>query len=148
MSVSICCQNINKSVSLFHTQFVLRLKSTKISDSWGKNISGVTYPWDFFPGGSFLWTVCPWGNYLGNKSSERQFYSGVISRGILSGGNYLSGNFIEAIIRGNHPGGNYPEVIFFGGNYPRGDFFRVLLSGGSNHPGGNCPRTYKTLLCL
>ena len=85
-------------------------QSTTISDSWRNNISCVIYRWDNVPG---------------DKSSKR--HSGAIFRGILSGGNYLWGNFPGAIIQGaiicgaisavdiNHPGGNY-----LWGHFPRG----------------------------
>ena len=59
----------------------------------------------------FLGTISR-SNYVGDKSSERQFSSGAISRVILSGGNYLWGNFLGAII--------IREAIFLGGDYPRG----------------------------
>ena len=58
---------------------------TKISGSWEKNISGVTYPWDFFPRGAlFLGSIFTRGNYVGDKSSKKQFSSGAIFRGQLS----------------------------------------------------------------
>ena len=41
----------------------------------------------------FLGFSFPRGNYAGNKSSERQFSSAAISRGILSGGNFPWGQF-------------------------------------------------------
>ena len=50
--------------------------------------------------GSFLRTICPRGNYVGDKSSERQFSSEAVSRGILSEGNYLWCNFPGAITGG------------------------------------------------
>ena len=75
-------------------------------------------------GGSFLGTICPRGNYVGDKSCESQFSLGAISGGIFSGGSYLGSNNLGAIIRG---------TIFFGGSCPRGSY------PGSNHPGGNCP---------
>ena len=53
------------------------------SDSWRNNISCVIYRWDNVPG---------------DKSSKT--HSGAIFRGILSGGNYLWGNFPGAIIQG------------------------------------------------
>ena len=37
----------------------------------------------------FLGVICPRGNYVVDESSDRQFSLGSISRGILSGGNYL-----------------------------------------------------------
>ena len=56
-----------------------------------------------------------------DKSSERQFSLGATSSGILSGGNYLWGNFLGAIIIWEQLSGD---------NFPRGQ-----LSAG-NHPGG------------
>ena len=69
----------------------------------------------------FLGTISR-SNYVGGKSSERQFSSGAISRVILSGGNYLWGNFLGAII--------IRETIFLGGDYPRG-----YLTGTNNLQG-------------
>ena len=71
------------------------------------------------PEGSF-----PPDNYLGDKSSER--HSGDISRGILSGANYLWDNFPGAIIQRAIIRGEFSSVaivrgaIFLGGNYRRG----------------------------
>ena len=69
----------------------------------------------------FLGTISR-SNYVGDKSFERQFSSGAISRVILSGGNYLWGNFLGAII--------IRETIFLGGDYPRG-----YLTGTNNLQG-------------
>ena len=89
----------------------------------------------------FLRGSFPRGNCLGNKSSERQFSSGAFFRWILSGGNYVWGNFPGAIIQ--DPGDNYP-----GGNFPCGQFPGGQLSGeqssrgncpGGNYPGDNFP---------
>ena len=79
-----------------------------------------------FLGGSFSRA-----NYVGNKSPERQFSSAAISRRILSGGNYLWGNYPGAIIQGAiFLGGNCPGGINLGGNHPRssgpGDNFPIL----------------------
>ena len=94
------------------------------------NLSLVQFSW----GVVFLGAICPRGNYVEDKSSERQFSSGAISTGILSGGNYLWSNSPGAIIRrqssrGYLSGGQYSSgAIILGGNCSRG-----------NHPGGNCP---------
>ena len=96
-------------------------KSTTISDCLGKNRSCVIYPWDSLSGeeggggGSF-----PRGNYVGDKSSERQFFSGAISRGILSGGNYLWGNCLEGIVRRQFCRGNYTRGQSSGGQFSSG----------------------------
>ena len=141
MSVYFCCESINKSISLFYTQFVLDLffffkqfpshfsvsffSYTKIKVQYyfklqirktrGSNYQlkycnfwflGKKYLECNLPLGQFscwavfLGAICPRGNYVGNKSSERQFFSGAISRAILSGGNYLWGNYLGAIIQG------------------------------------------------
>ena len=76
----------------------------------------------------FLGAICPRGNYVENKSSERQFSSGAISREILSGGNYLPGS--------NHPGGNYQ-----GGNIPLGQLSSEAIIQGPIFLGDNCPDT-------
>ena len=127
MLISICYESINNSVLIFDTQVVLDLffffrqynltvfikffliqstnlnhkegkqeeatvdSSTTISDSWGKDISCVVYPWDKVREARFSS-----GNYVCDISSER--HSGVISRGILLGGNYFEDNFPGAII--------------------------------------------------
>ena len=75
-------------------------------------MSCVVYPRDNVPGGSFSR-----GNYVGDKSSER--HSGAISRGILSGANYLWDNFPGAILQGAIIrgaiilGGNCPDTYFY-----------------------------------
>ena len=76
----------------------------------------------------FLGESFPLGNYVGDNSSER--HSEAISRGILSGGNYLWDNFQGAIIQGTIPrGGQFSSrAIILGGNCPW-----------SNYPVGNCP---------
>ena len=109
--------------------------STTISDPWGKNISGVISPWDYFPEGSVFGTTCPRGNYVGDKSSERQFSSEEISSGILSGDNYLWGNCPGAIIRGQSSsgqlsGGNFPLGQLSSRAIVRGQSSRCQLSGG------------------
>ena len=69
--------------------------TTTSSDSWEKNISGVIYRWDNFPGtgvwgvGQFSLGYLSEGNNVGDKSSKRQFSSEAITRRILSGVNYL-----------------------------------------------------------
>ena len=73
----------------------------------------------------FLGESFPLGNYVGDNSSER--HSEAISRGILSGGNYLWDNFQGAIIQGTIPRGG---AIFLEGNYPRGQLSVEQLSGG------------------
>ena len=128
MSVSICCESISKSVSLFHTQFalactfVLRIFSLTLFIKFFliQNQSLINYRlkyYDFLSlekkylacnlsleqfswGAVFLRAICQSGNYVDGKSSERQFSSWVISRGILSRCNYLRGNFPGAIIQG------------------------------------------------
>ena len=65
-------------------------------------------------GGSFLGTICPRGNYVGDKSCESQFSLGAISGGSCPRGSYPGSN---------HPGGNCP-----GGNYPESNFSRWQLS--------------------
>ena len=92
----------------------------------GKNISCVIYPWDNVPGGSF-----PRGNYVGDKSSEKQFSSEAICRGILSRGNYLWGNFLRAIIQGVIIRRQFSSgAIFLVGSYSQGQFSVGQLSGG------------------
>ena len=70
--------------------------STTISDSWAKSMSRVIYLGTIFLGRSFPWGhFFPRGNYVDDKSSDRQFSSGAISRGISSGSNYLWRNCPE-----------------------------------------------------
>ena len=78
-------------------------------------------------GAVFVGAICPRGNYVDEKSSERQFSSEAISRGILSGGNYLWTNCLGAIIRGlssrdQLSGGG--GAIILGSNFPHGAIFR------------------------
>ena len=61
------------------------------------------------------------GNYVGDKSSERQFFSGAISSKILSGSRYLWGNCPEAIIWRQSSRGRFSRGgIFLGGSFARG----------------------------
>ena len=62
----------------------------------GCNLSLGQFSW----GAVFLGVICPRGNYVDDKSSERQFFLGAILREILSGGNYLWSHCLKAIIRG------------------------------------------------
>ena len=78
-----------------------------------------------FLGGSF-----PRGNYIGDKSSERQFSSRAISREILSGGSYLRGNFPGAIIqgtiiRGQFSSGTIVRAQFSGAQFSSGAIVRT-----------------------
>ena len=73
----------------------------------------------------------PRGNSVGNKSSERQSSSVVISRRILPGGNYLWGNCPVAIIQGSIiRGAIFLGRYWLGGNYPGDNFNREQLSSG------------------
>ena len=86
-------------------------------------------------GAVFLGTIRPRCDYVGDKSYERQFSSGAISRGILSGDNYLCGNFPGEIVREQSSRGRLflgGRAIFFGGNYPRGAIVRGTIILGSN----------------
>ena len=86
-------------------------------------------------GAVFLGTIRPRCDYVGDKSYERQFSSGAISRGILSGDNYLCGNFPGEIVREQSSRGRFflgGRAIFFGGNYPRGAIVRGTIILGSN----------------
>ena len=72
--------------------------------------------------------IYPWDNVPGCKSSER--HSGAISREILSGGNYIWGNFPGAIIQGAIIRGAYVRgAIFLGGSFPQGQLSGWQLSG-------------------
>ena len=119
MSVSICCESINNSVSLFHTQFVLDLFFSSKQFQWG-----VIYPWDNFPGGSF-----PRGHWSEVQSCWRQ----IIEKTIFLGDNF-QGDCRRAIIWGQLAGlGNFPRrelswAINQGGNYLEGNFPRGQLS--------------------
>ena len=97
----------------------------------------------FFWKAVFLGTICLSGNYAGNKSSKSHFSLGAISRGILSGGNYLQGAMIQEqssrglgynFSRGKMSSGEIVWGPFFlGGNCPGSN------NQGGNHPGDNCP---------
>ena len=130
MSVSICWVSIDKSVSLFHTQFVLDLFFFskqfqshciyKIGEViWGQLSSGQSTE------GQLSWGKLSRCNNLGQfcrgQSSRRQFSSGQLSGGQFSSGSIvLEGNCLV----GNHLGSNCP-----GGNYLWGNFPRRQLSG-------------------
>ena len=74
----------------------------------------------------FLGESFPLGNYVGDNSSER--HSEAISRGILSGGNYLWDNFQGAIIQGTIPqGGNFPRGQLSSGAIVRGAIIRGAI---------------------
>ena len=69
----------------------------------------------FSLGADFLGTICPRGNYVDDKSFERQFSAKEISRGILPGGNYLQGKYF----RGQFSGGQLSEGKFSSGTIVR-----------------------------
>ena len=83
-----------------------------------------------FLGGSF-----PRGNCIGDKSSERQFSSRAISRGILSGGSYLWGNFPGAIIQGTT----------IRGQFSLGTIVRAQFSGAQFSSGAIVRTPYRLL---
>ena len=87
---------------------------------------GCHLPLGLFSCGQFS-QDCPRDNYLGNKSSKRKFYLGAIFRVILSGENYLCGNFLGAIIRGQSFRGKLSGGILFRSSYPWGQ----LSEGGT-----------------
>ena len=64
------------------------------SDSWGKNILAVIYPWDIFPGGS------------GGQFSSALFVRGAI----MHATNYPKRSFPQ----GQSPGGYCQGAIIFG----------------------------------
>ena len=84
--------------------------------------------------------VCPGSNYVGDKSSKRQFSSRATCREILSEGNYLWGNCLGATVGGQSSRKQFSSgaiiqwliiwrAIFLRGNYLRREFFR------GNNPG-------------
>ena len=74
-------------------------------------------------GAVFLGANCSRANYVGNKSSERQFSSREVSRGILSGGNYRQVNCLGAIIQGAIVRGAIIRgLILLGWNRPDTEF--------------------------
>ena len=77
----------------------------------------------------FLGQSFPRGNDVGGKSSER--HSGAISRGKLSGGNYLRDNFREQSSRGQ----------LSEGNCLGGAIVQCPILWGAIFLGGNCPDT-------
>ena len=115
----------------------------------------------------FLQGSSPPGNYVCKKSPERKFSLAGISGGILSGGNYLWGDCLGAIIQGAivGEGGNFPRGNCPWSNYPGGSFSRWQLSSGdsclgaimwgatvrkaiirgTNFLGDNCPDTISNI---
>ena len=73
-------------------------------------------------------TICPRVNYVGYKSSKRNFFLGAISRGFCQGAIIIFG----VIFREQKSGSNYlgGGALFLGGNCPRGKL----------SPEGNYPR--------
>ena len=117
-------------------------QSTTICDSWGKNISGVIYPWDNFLGGGgqgavFLAAIYLRVNYVDDKSPETQFSLAVIFRGILSGANYLWSNCPGAVIRGQSSRG---QLSGGGGEYSSETIVWGTIIQGIIFLGSNCPR--------
>ena len=91
----------------------------------GCNLSLGQFSW----GAVFLEAICPRGIFADNKSSEREFFSGAISRGLLSRGNYLWSNCLGAIIQGRNiprgqlsggggqlSGDNFPDIALYNGH--------------------------------
>ena len=88
----------------------------------------------FFWKAVFLGTICLRGNYAGDKSSKSQFSVGAISKGILSGGNYLQGAMIqEQSSRGWGTislGGKCPLGKLSGGHFSSGAVVRGAIIKG------------------
>ena len=90
----------------------------------------------------FLQGSSPPGNYVCKKSPERKFSLAGISGGILSGGNYLWGDCLGAIIQGAivGEGGNFPRGNCPWSNYPGhlsgGQFFSMAIILGGQLSGG------------
>ena len=87
----------------------------------------------------FLGESFPRGNDVGGKSSER--HSGAISRGKLSGGNYLRDNFPGAIIQGAIIWRQLSGGQLSGGESSGGAIVRGPIIWGAIFLGGNCPDT-------
>ena len=112
----------------------------------GCNLSLGLFSWrEWGGGGSFLEAIFPRGNYVGNKSSKKQFSSGAISRGILSGGNFFWVIFWEQSSRGQLFGGNFPRGQLSGGQSSRGRFSREHLSGGQFSSGAVVLELFRSL---
>ena len=88
----------------------------------GCNLSLGQFSW----GVVFHGAICQRGDYVDDKSSEMQFSSEPITKGILSGGNYFLGNCPGVIIQGVIIQG----AIFLEGNYTRLQLSRGQLSRG------------------
>ena len=103
----------------------------------GKKYIGCNFSLGQFSWGAvFLGVIYPRGNYVDDKSSERQFSSGAISKEILSGSNYLWSNCPGAIIQDQSSRGTIIlGTIILGSNYPWGNFYQEQLSGGQSSRG-------------
>ena len=154
MSVSISWESINKSDSLFHTQFVLDLfflskqfQSHRVCEVFpiqkSKSCTNLN-PKEEKQEQAIGFPICR-EKYLGCNLSLGQFFWG------FSSGLFIRGAIMHA---SNHPKGNFPRRKssrgkFFGsnylwGNHPRGNYL------GDNNPraiiqeaifiGSNCPR--------
>ena len=102
-------------------------------DFWflGKKYIGCNFSLGQFSWGAvFLGAICPRGNYVDDKSSERQFSSRAISKEILPGSNYLWSNCPGAIIQDQSSrGAIILGTIILGSNYPWGNFYQEQLYG-------------------
>ena len=135
----------------------------KYYDFWflGKKYIGCIYSWDDFPGGSFSRDHLFKGQLCRQQIIRKTNFLGSISRGILSGGNFLWSNCPGAIICGQSSrgtiflGGNYPRGQLSGGNFPRGQLssgvinLEAIIQGiiiqGAIFLEGNCP---DTIFCI
>ena len=89
----------------------------------------------------FLGVICPSGNYVGDKSSGRQFSLGTTSRGILSECSYFWSNCPGAILRGHSSRAIIWRATVLGGNCQGWNFLRGQLSLRAIVWGGNNPET-------
>ena len=93
----------------------------------GKKISGVIYPWGYFPRGKFSWEHLSKRQLCRQQIIRRAIILGSNLKGLLSGSSYLWGNFPQAIIWWQSfmgqlsVGGEqfFSGVIILGGNFPR-----------------------------
>ena len=111
-------------------------------DFWflGKKHIGCNFSLGQFSWGVvFLGAICPRGNYVDDKSSERQFSSRAISKEILPGSNYLWSNCPGAIIQDQSSREQLSWGQLSSGAIIREAIFIRSNCLGGNHPGGNCP---------
>ena len=119
-------------------------KSTSISDSWGKNMSCVIFPWYNLPGG--------WEVFLGAIMQATNYPKGNFPWGQFPWG-YCQGAIIFGVIvrkqqsEGSHLEGNFPRANFPREQLSLGEIVRRAIIRWAINPGGNFSRGHWLRYC-